>query len=311
MKTKLIIKTMSLLILVISLFAISSCSKKADTSLTKEQKEKQDSNIVVSTIDGKDFTESEEDLTTVDYKEFYDQLSPYGEWVEVSYEEIGLKSPSASLKSSVNKDLTISNILGVKTAYADANVGMTFVWKPLPEFAMVSTAGQTQQYVPYSNGQWVNTDAGWYFKSPTPWEETVHHQGRWVNSPSAGWMWVPGRVWAPAWVDWKQNDEYVSWAPLSPAVYYNTSGGFSNSVIDDNDYAIVERSRFLEPDIYRYSSPYYESGNRISMDLFAGTVGLVVVDNMIINRGPDVKVIQTYYPNNPISIRKYSSRQKL
>ena len=296
-----ILRTIGLLVVAISLLAITSCSKNADQSITKEQKAEQDSNTVVSTVDEKDITESDEDLTTVDYKEFYDQLSPYGEWVEVSYEEIGLKSPTASLKSSGNHSL-IANILGVKTAYADANVAMTFVWKPSPEYAMVSTVGQTPQYVPYSNGQWVNSDAGWYFKAPTPWEETVHHQGRWVNSPSAGWMWAPGRVWAPAWVDWKQNDDYVSWAPLRPAVYYNTAGGFSSSVIDDNDYAIVERGRFLEPDIYRYSSPYYESGSRISMDLLTGTVGLVVVDNVIINRGPDVRVIQTYYPNNPISI---------
>ena len=302
MKTNLILRTMGLLVVMISLFALSSCSKNADQSLTKEQKAQQDSNTVVSTIDQKDITESEEDLSTVDYKEFYDQLAPYGEWAQVSFEEIGLKPKTASLKSSGNNDFTISNILGIKNAYADANVGMTFVWKPLPEFAMVSNAGQTPQYVPYSNGQWVNSDAGWYFKAPTPWEETVHHQGRWVNSPSAGWMWVPGRVWAPAWVDWKQNEDYVSWAPLPPSVYYNTAGGFSSTSIDDNNYAIVERGRFLEPDIYRYSSPYYESGNRISMNLLTGTVGLTVVDNMIINRGPDVNVIQTYYPNNIINV---------
>jgi hypothetical protein len=302
MKTKLIIRAIGSLVIMVSIFLLSSCSKNADQSLTKEQKAQQDSGVVATAIDEKDITESAEDLTTVDYKEFYDQLSPYGEWVEVSFEDIGLKPPTASLKSSGNNNSVIANILGIKTAYADANVAMTFVWKPSPEYAMVSTVDQSPQYVPYSNGQWVNSDAGWYFKAPTPWEETVHHQGRWVNSPSAGWMWVPGRVWAPAWVDWKQNDDYVSWAPLPPAVYYNTAGGFSNTSIDNNNYAIVERGRFLEPDIYRYSSPYYESGSRISMDLFAGTVGLVVVDNMIINRGPDVKVIQTYYPNNIINV---------
>jgi len=302
MRTKLILGTMGSLFLMIPLLFLSSCSKNADQSLTKDQKTQQDSGVVATAIDDKDITESAEDLTTVDYKEFYDQLSPYGEWVQVSFEDIGLKPPTASLKSSGNNNSVIANILGIKTAYADANVATTFVWKPSPEFAMVSNVGQSPQYVPYSNGQWVNSDAGWYFKAPTPWEETVHHQGRWVNSPNAGWMWAPGRVWAPAWVDWKQNDDYVSWAPLPPAVYYNTAGGFSNTSIDNNNYAIVEKSRFLEPDIYRYSSPYYESGSRISMDLFGGIAGLVVVDNMIVNRGPDVKVIQTYYPNNIINV---------
>ena len=293
---------MGSLVIMVSLFFLSSCSKNADQSLTKEQKAQQDSGVVVSTIDQKDITESKEDLTTVDYKEFYDQLSPYGEWVEVSFEDIGLKPPTASLKNSGINNSVIANILGIKNAYADANVAMTFVWKPSPEFAMVSTVGETPQYVPYTNGQWVNSDAGWYFKAPTPWEETVHHQGRWAHSRDDGWYWVPGRVWAPAWVDWRQNDDYVSWAPLGPDVYYNNAGGFSNSYINDDDYSIVERRHFIDPDIYRYSSPYYESGSRISMSLFGGIVGLAVVDNMIINRGPDVNIIQTYYPNTVINI---------
>jgi hypothetical protein len=298
MKTKLIIRTIGLLFLVGSLYTLSSCSKQADGSLSKDEKAKLDSNTVVTNIDSKDITESKEDLTTIDYKEFYDQLSPYGEWVQVSYEDIGLKPPTASLKNSGINNSVIANILGIKNAYADANVAMTFVWKPSPEFAMVTTVGETPDYVPYTNGQWVNSDAGWYFKSPTPWEETVHHQGRWAHSRDNGWYWVPGRVWAPAWVDWRQDDDYVSWAPLGPDVYYNNAGGFSNSYINDDDYSIVERRHFIDPDIYRYSSPYYESGNRISMGLMIGTVGLVFSNDMIINRGPDVNIIQNYYTTN-------------
>ncbi|MCY1060360.1 hypothetical protein OV142_35060 [Nannocystis sp. SCPEA4] len=29
-------------------------------------------------------------------------------------------------------------------------------------------------------------------------------------------MWVPGEVWAPAWVDWRWGGGYVAWAPLPP-----------------------------------------------------------------------------------------------
>ena len=31
-----------------------------------------------------------------------------------------------------------------------------------------------------------------------------------------GWYWVPGRVWAPAWVSWRRSNDYVGWAPLPP-----------------------------------------------------------------------------------------------
>ena len=79
MKTKLILRTMGLLILMTSMFIISSCSKPQIDTLTKEQKDEPDKNLEVTKIDDKDFTESDEDLTTVDYKEFYDQLAPHGE----------------------------------------------------------------------------------------------------------------------------------------------------------------------------------------------------------------------------------------
>mgnify|MGYP001585314649 CR=1 FL=1 len=66
---------MGLFILIASLFVLTSCSKKADESLNKEQKEL-DKNLEATSIDENDFTEADEDLMTVDYKEFYDQLAP-------------------------------------------------------------------------------------------------------------------------------------------------------------------------------------------------------------------------------------------
>lgn len=298
MKTKLILRTMGLLILMTSMFVLSSCSKQADGNLTKEQKGQQDKGLEASSIDEKDFTESDEDLTTVDYKEFYDQLSSHGEWLQVQPEEIGLQ-PTASSNSSGYNSFSLSNLLGIKDAIGSSEVsaGMVYVWKPSTDLAVTGVVGETPVYVPYSNGQWVNTDAGWYFKAPTPVEETVSHYGRWVNSPTAGWLWVPGRVWAPAWVDWKQNDSYVSWAPLPPSVYI-VDGTMSAPIIEDNNYVIVERKYFLEPSVYKYNNLYYSDGSRILLSDMSGTAGIVVINNTIINRGPDVNIIQTIYGRN-------------
>ena len=130
-----------------------------------------------------------------------------------------------------------------------------------------------------------------------PGEETVHHHGRWVNSPSAGWMWVPGRVWAPAWVDWRQNDTYVSWAPLPPSVYL-TDGTINIPVIDNNNYAVVNRNYFLEPSVYKYTDVYYDDGSRILVSGFTGIPGITVVNRTLINRGPDVGIFQTVYGRN-------------
>jgi hypothetical protein len=297
MKTKLVLSTMGLIILIASMFVLYSCSKVARESLTKVQKEQQDKNTDTTLVDDKDFTETDEDLMTVDYKEFYDELAPYGEWVQVNPEDVGLKSKIASSNSSGNNSFSISNLLGVKDAYADASMGMIFVWKPSPDLTIAGSVGETHEYMPYSNGQWINTDEGWYFRGRTPYEETVSHHGRWVHSKHGGWMWVPGRVWAPAWVDWRQNDDYVSWAPLSPSIYFS-AGNMNMYPIDDDDYVIVERRHFCDPEIYRYYNPYYEDGSRVSINLMIGTVGLVVVNNTIINRGPDVNIIQNFYGRN-------------
>jgi hypothetical protein len=293
MLNKSILKILGFMILFLSLIVFSSCTKKADDSGTKQE------NQEVTAIDENNFTESDEDLSTVDYKEFYDQLAPHGEWIQVRPEEIGLKPKTASSKSSSSNSFSLSNLLGLKDAYASSEVdlGMTFVWKPSTDLGVTMTAGQAPVYVPYTNGQWVNTDAGWYFRAPTPPEETVSHYGRWVNSPTAGWLWVPGRVWAPAWVDWRQNDSYVSWAPLPPSSYL-VNGTMSVPVIQDDNYVIVERRYFIEPDIYRYNNPYYDNGNRILVSEMTGTDGIIIVNNTIINRGPDVNIIQNIYGRN-------------
>jgi hypothetical protein len=69
---------------------------------------------------------------------------------------------------------------------------------------------------PYANGHWVYSDQGWTWVSPEPWAWATYHYGRWVDLDGTGWCWVPGYVWAPAWVSWREGDGYCGWAPLPP-----------------------------------------------------------------------------------------------
>src|SRR5262249_17293135 len=48
------------------------------------------------------------------------------------------------------------------------------------------------------------------------WGWIVYHYGRWVWDDGLGWVWVPGRQWAPAWVDWRRSSRHIGWAPLPP-----------------------------------------------------------------------------------------------
>ena len=88
--------------------------------------------------------------------------------------------------------------------------GQGRVWQPAIEYV-------GEAFYPYgSDGQWVYTDAGWVFDSDLPFGWAVFHYGRWLLDPDYGWVWVPGRTWAPAWVTWRMGGEYVGWAPMGP-----------------------------------------------------------------------------------------------
>ena len=296
MKIKTILRITGSILMFLSMFMISSCTKSADESITKDQKDDVPETAVIGEMD---FTESDEDLLNVDYKEFYEQLSPHGEWIEVDPAELGLSSNTAQIQFNDPDDkiYPLSSIFGIKDANAaEVNESKVFVWKPSVDLG-VSVPGIKKEFTPYTNGQWINSDAGWYFKAPTPAEETVSHYGRWVNSPTAGWLWVPGRVWAPAWVDWKQNDDYVSWAPLPPSVYLNDNV-IIEPVIKDKEYVIVERKFFLEPDVYKYNTLNYENGNTVLVKDLKGTDGIVVINNVINNVGPDIVLMQKLYGRN-------------
>jgi hypothetical protein len=83
------------------------------------------------------------------------------------------------------------------------------VWQP----NVVST---DQNWRPYTDGRWVYTDRGWTWISNEKFGWATYHYGRWARLSERGWVWVPGNTWAPAWVSWRESDDYVGWAPLPP-----------------------------------------------------------------------------------------------
>jgi hypothetical protein len=48
-----------------------------------------------------------------------------------------------------------------------------------------------------------------------------------VFDPDYGWVWIPGQVWAPAWVVWRWGDGWVGWAPLPPQVEWRVGIGLT------------------------------------------------------------------------------------
>lgn len=138
---------------------------------------------------------------------FYDQLDPYGDWLEVE--------------------------------------GYGFVFHP--------TVARDRDWRPYVDGSWLRSDQGWVWKSNEPFGWATYHYGRWIRLNKRGWVWVPGSEWAPAWVAWRANEDYVGWAPLPPEAY--SPNGFNFAVDDYYDigagsYVFVTRRNFIGGNSY-------------------------------------------------------------
>jgi uncharacterized protein YraI len=125
-----------------------------------------------------------------------------------------------------------------------------YVWVP---------RGVDREWRPYTDGRWAYTNEyGWTWQSNERFGWATYHYGRWGFSKSVGWFWVPGRKWAPAWVSWRQSDDYLAWAPLPPSYYddgpdiainINIGGGRD---VPDYYWQMVRNDRFLDDDL-RYN----------------------------------------------------------
>ena len=99
----------------------------------------------------------------------------------------------------------------------DSEMDWNGEWIDTPDYGRVWRPTRvSDDWQPYLYGRWAWTNAGWAWVSDEPFGWAVYHYGRWAFSPDSGWLWVPGRVWAPAWVAWRWGDGYAGWCPLGP-----------------------------------------------------------------------------------------------
>ncbi|GAB1349643.1 hypothetical protein MASR1M107_18570 [Ignavibacteriales bacterium] len=120
------------------------------------------------------------------------------------------------------------------------------VWKP---------SRVRSNWQPYTYGRWIYTSYGWFWDSDEAFGDIVFHYGRWYYDNWEGWVWVPGYEWAPAWVEWRYDDDYIGWAPLSPYATFNRNYGISftiNIVIPVNQWRFVRIRDFHRHNIYDY-----------------------------------------------------------
>ena len=113
------------------------------------------------------------------------------------------------------------------------------VWQPADDVA-------GEGFIPYaSDGSWgTNEEGDWTYQSryDTEYGWATYHYGRWVEHDDYGWVWLPGTVWAPAWVDWRYGGGYVGWVPLGPPGY----------VVNESRWFFVEERYMGGPQVYGF-----------------------------------------------------------
>lgn len=143
---------------------------------------------------------------------------------------------------------------------------------------------------PYTHGRWVWTRWGWTWSSSWPWGWCGFHYGRWWRAPAHGWVWVPGRVWGPAWVAWRHGPGWVGWAPLPPGAIWHPRHGLSPRAwrnLNSSWWCFVPHKHLLAHKLHHHVVPAYRGGG-----LLAQTRDVTRYERRgprIFNRGVDVR----------------------
>ncbi len=146
---------------------------------------------------------------------------------------------------------------------------------------------------PYLYGRWAWTDYGWYWVSDEPFGWATFHYGRWTYDDYYGWIWVPGNTWGPSWVEWRYDDDYIGWAPLTPYAQFSFEAG----IVWSNHWAapvhywnFLSCRRFTTARVSDYVEPV-ERARRIFGNT-RGVEGIRTEHDRIINGGIDTRFVE-------------------
>lgn len=189
----------------------------------------------------------------------------------------------------------------------------TVVWRPTV---------MRVDWAPYSYGRWIWTSSGWYWDSYDPFGYIVFHYGRWYYDDYYGWIWIPDNEWAPAWVEWRYDNDYIGWAPLSPYASFSISVGiyFTNSYyVPYSHWHFVTFNNFCHSNVYNYYvGPTYKyriysrTKTRTNYDYYNGRVRNRGVDlNYVeVRSGQKIRQRDIYRESDPVKYRNMRDTEK-
>jgi len=100
---------------------------------------------------------------------------------------------------------------------------------------------------PYTDGRWIYTEYGWYWKGRLPHSWATEHYGYWKRGADKVWSWYPGPNWLPEIVEIRATSKYLGWRSAE----VDNDGSFVEQPIDryskPDEWTFVTLSQFANP----------------------------------------------------------------
>lgn len=101
--------------------------------------------------------------------------------------------------------------------------------------------------VPYTEGRWLYTEFGWYWKGRAPHSWATEHYGYWKRGADKVWAWYPGPFWLPQIVEIRATSRYIGWRSAE----VDDQGSFVEAPIDrygkEDEWTFVTLEQFANP----------------------------------------------------------------
>jgi hypothetical protein len=172
-------------------------------------------------------------------------IDPYSEIVFLTASRIRVAAGSIERHEAedAETDATAAAYLPQELQMYGDTFGQYGSWENEAPYGAVWYPRVARTWRPYYHGYWAPTPSyGWTWVGFDAWDWPTHHYGRWGYARGS-WFWVPGRVWAPAWVSWASAPGLVGWCPLG----VNGSSVFALSIGSGDPWTgwtIVRRDTF-------------------------------------------------------------------
>ena len=105
----------------------------------------------------------------------------------------------------------------------------------------------TDHGAPYTDGRWLYTEFGWYWKGTRPHSWATEHYGYWKRGTDKVWSWYPGPFWLPETIEMRRTQDYIGWRSGE----VDDTGNFVESPIDRytkfDEWSFVTLAQFADP----------------------------------------------------------------